>query len=123
MENGETATGAKKVARLPLRLPPDLHATLAQMAAANERSINGEIVFLLKKIVAIAKVDWHDPEFVLAVRGLRAALSPIMARDRVQPQQTPDILRQVADALEDQPSVLRPEANRAAAALPRPPRP
>jgi hypothetical protein len=40
--------------RLTLRVPTDLHALLAQSARADQRSLNGQIVFLLRQTLAAA---------------------------------------------------------------------
>ena len=36
--------------RITLRLPPDLHAFLRERAAANHRSLNSQIVHLLRQV-------------------------------------------------------------------------
>jgi len=35
--------------KLQLRLPPELHAALVEMAKREHRSLNGQIVYLLSK--------------------------------------------------------------------------
>lgn len=35
--------------KLQLRLPPELHAALVEMAVKEQRSLNGQIVYLLKQ--------------------------------------------------------------------------
>lgn len=43
---------AEVVIRLLLRLPRDLHDALAEWARADERSLNSQIVYLLRRAVA-----------------------------------------------------------------------
>jgi hypothetical protein len=38
--------------RMLLRLPPDLHAVLVERARLNERSLHGQIVYLLRRALA-----------------------------------------------------------------------
>lgn len=45
----KTDTKTDDAVKLMLRLPKDLHAQLAEEAQADERSLNGQIVFLLKQ--------------------------------------------------------------------------
>lgn len=40
------------IVRTELRLPPDLHAVLVALAAQEERSLNQQIVYLLRKAIA-----------------------------------------------------------------------
>lgn len=40
-----------EVVRLLLRLPPDLHAALVALAAREQRSLHGQIVYLLRKAI------------------------------------------------------------------------
>jgi hypothetical protein len=43
---------AEMMVRLMLRLPADLHAALEAWAKEEERSLNGHIVYLLRRAVA-----------------------------------------------------------------------
>lgn len=47
-----TLVMAEQVARFILRLSPDLHATLTEWAREEERSLNGHIVYLLRRAVS-----------------------------------------------------------------------
>ena len=52
---------------LNVRLPADLHARLRQSADAHERSLQGEIVYALRRYVERARevrtvFDWDEPE-------------------------------------------------------------
>jgi hypothetical protein len=40
---------AEAVIKLVLRLPPDLHAALVQRAREEQRSLNGQIIYLLRQ--------------------------------------------------------------------------
>ena len=91
----------RREARFMLRLPADLHETLAQLAQAEERSLNGEIVFLLRSLTQLAKADWGSDEFSRSVLMLRAALLPIMPPSRTN-QDTSDLLREMHQALDDE---------------------
>lgn len=42
---------AELLVRLMVRLPADLHATLSEWARAEQRSLNGHIVYLLRRAV------------------------------------------------------------------------
>lgn len=44
-----TLVMAEAIARLILRLPADLHAALTDWAREEERSLNGHIVYLLRR--------------------------------------------------------------------------
>ena len=90
----------KREARFMLRLPADLHETLAQLAQAEERSLNGEIVFLLRSLTQLAKADWGSDDFARNVLMLRAALLPIMPPSRTN-QDTSDLLREMHQALDN----------------------
>ena len=37
--------------KLTIRIPPDVHEQLVSAAAADERSLNGEILWLLRKAI------------------------------------------------------------------------
>ena len=50
-----TPVMAEKVFRLILRLPPDVHAGLTEWARTEERSLNGHIVYLLRR----ALTEWR----------------------------------------------------------------
>jgi hypothetical protein len=62
-------TPATAATKLQVRLPADLHRALRTRAAASERSLNGEIVYALKRHVAAAEAVGLDDE-----RLLRAAI-------------------------------------------------
>lgn len=47
-----TLVMAEVVARLILRLPADLHAALTDWAREEERSLNAQIVYLLRRALA-----------------------------------------------------------------------
>ena len=97
---------ARHEARTQLRLPLELHEKLTEQARINERSLNGEIVFLLRNLMGMASMDWDDPGFALSVRNLRAALSPTMPPERRQRRRAdPALLRQLAAAMEEGPGV------------------
>jgi hypothetical protein len=46
---------AEKVSPFVLRLPPDLHAAIQVWAREEERSMNAQIVYLLRQAVAAHK--------------------------------------------------------------------
>jgi hypothetical protein len=46
------AVAMTEAVRLLLRLPPDLHAVLVAMAKREQRSLHGQIVYLLRKAVS-----------------------------------------------------------------------
>lgn len=47
-----TPVMAEAVIRFVLRFPPDLHKTLVQWAEQDQRSLHGQILYLLRKAVA-----------------------------------------------------------------------
>lgn len=47
--------------KLQLRLPPELHAALVEMAKEEERSLNAQIVYLLREDVALRP----DPDAIV----------------------------------------------------------
>lgn len=47
-----TLVMAEAVARLILRLPPDVHEALTAWAREEERSLNAQIVYLLRRALA-----------------------------------------------------------------------
>lgn len=101
----EGNTVPRKETRLMLRLPPDLHATLTKLAEQDQRSLNGEIVFLLDHIIQIAAAD-NPTAFSRAVRRIRAALLPIIPENRqgMAAEEAADVLRA---ALDDRPDGIR----------------
>lgn len=68
---------ARNDVRLVLRLPLELHEKLVGLADQEERSLNGEIVYLLRNLIVSGEADPHSREFREAVRVIRAALAPL----------------------------------------------
>jgi hypothetical protein len=47
-----TLAMAEKITRLILRLPDDVHAALTEWAREEERSLNGHILYLLRRALS-----------------------------------------------------------------------
>jgi hypothetical protein len=47
-----TEVVAENIVKLVLRLPADLHAVLVEMAKQEQRSLNGQIVYLLQQAIS-----------------------------------------------------------------------
>ncbi len=67
--------------RLQLRLPRDLHADLASLATAEERSLNGQIVYTLRR-----GLDWYQGIAPTAVDRVRVSQQPAPPATGRQPR-------------------------------------
>lgn len=47
-----TPVMAEKIVRFMLRLPPDLHSALLKWAENEQRSLHGQVIYLLRKALA-----------------------------------------------------------------------
>ncbi len=48
--------------RFVLRLPAEVHEAVKALAAADRRSLNGEIVYILEQYIAETRKDQQEPE-------------------------------------------------------------
>ncbi len=48
--------------RFVLRLPAEVHEAVKALAAADRRSLNGEIVYILERYIAETRTDQQEPE-------------------------------------------------------------
>ena len=48
--------------RFVLRLPAEVHEAVKALAAADRRSLNGEIVYILEQYIAESRKDREDAE-------------------------------------------------------------
>ena len=45
------AANEQEVIRITTRIPPDVHVWLAREAAANERSMNRQLIYAVRKVI------------------------------------------------------------------------
>lgn len=52
-----TAINEPEAIRITSRFPPDVHVWLAREAAANERSINRQLIYAVRKVIKQEQAD------------------------------------------------------------------
>ncbi len=51
-----------EIVRFALRLPREVYEAVQELAEADRRSTNGEIVYILERYIAEARKDRQEPE-------------------------------------------------------------
>lgn len=93
-------TMGKPVERVMLRLSPELHQQIKRMADEDDRSVNAQIQFMLRRLVELASADHHSRAFRENARALGATLAPLMS-DQEADVTIADLTNAILDAVRE----------------------